>query len=360
MEFQLKILQAAHGDSVLIQGDFDGQPRNILIDGGPAKTYQYHIYSGELKEVLQGIKDKKQRIDLLILTHVDDDHIAGLLSAFDNDGLLAQLTDKVWFNSGKLIFEHFNKTPDASNFVYLKGNNTIVGEARATSIGQGVDFEGEISAKGIWHQKLIMAGKVHKEFGIKFTILSPTEKKLKSLLTVWKKKSPESLTGAKKGDYDKKFDTILDGDNFEEDGSRTNGSSIAFIFEYNEKSLLLLGDAHNKIIVNSLEQLGYSEQNPINVDYVKLSHHGSKKNTSIELLKMLDCNNFIFSSNTEIHSLPNKTTIARIVTQKPQANLLFNYPEIIENNIFKDDLESLKALRKSGVKLIACDKPIKL
>ena len=61
---------------------------------------------------------------------MDDDHIGGLLSAFDNDGLLSQLTDKVWFNSGKLIFKHFNKTPDASNLVYLKGNDTAVGEAR--------------------------------------------------------------------------------------------------------------------------------------------------------------------------------------------------------------------------------------
>jgi len=360
MEFQLKILQAYHGDSILIQGDFDGQPRNILIDGGPAKAYQYSVFPGELKEVLQDIKSQEQRIDLLILTHVDDDHIAGLLSAFDNNGLLAQLTDKVWFNSGKLIFEHFNKTPDATNFVYLKGNNTVVGEARATSIGQGVNFESVISEKGIWHQELIMARQVHEEFGIKFTILSPTEKKLKSLLTVWEKKSPESLTGAKKGDYDEKFDTILDDDNFEEDGSPTNGSSIAFIFEYNQKRLLLLGDAHNKVIVNSLKHLGYSEQIPINIDYVKLSHHGSKKNTSIELLKMLDCNNFIFSSDTEIHSLPNKTTIARIVKQNPKANLLFNYPEIIENTIFKNDLENLDTLRKSGVELTSCNNPIKL
>ena len=270
MEFQLKILQAYHGDSILIQGDFDGQPRNILIDGGPAKTYQYDIYLGELKKTLQNIKDKGQRIDLLILTHVDDDHIGGLLSAFDNEGLLSQLTDKVWFNSGKLIFEYFDKPPDTSNLVYLKGNNTAIGEERATSIGQGVDFESVISESGIWHQELILAGQVHEEFGVKFTILSPTEDKLKSLLTVWKRKSSESLTGRGAGDYDNKFDVILDNDNFQEDGSISNGSSIAFIFEYNDKSVLLLGDAHNKVIVNSLKDLGYSEQNRIKVDYVKL------------------------------------------------------------------------------------------
>jgi len=235
-----------------------------------------------------------------------------------------------------------------------------VGEGRATSIDQGVDFESVISAKGIWHQELILAGQVHEEFGIKFTILSPTEKKLKSLLTVWKRKSPESLTGAKKGDYDKKINVILENDVFQEDSSISNGSSIAFIFEYNKKKLLLLGDAHNSVIVNSLRNLGYSEQQPINIDYVKLAHHGSKKNTSIELLKMLDCNNFIFSSNTEIHSLPNKTTIARVAKQKNQANLLFNYPEIIENIIFKDDLENLETLRKAGMVLTACNNPIEL
>jgi beta-lactamase superfamily II metal-dependent hydrolase len=360
MNFKLRILKASHGDAILISGNFDGSPRNILIDGGPAKAYQHNVFPGALKKALQELQNNNQRVDLLILTHVDDDHIDGLLSGFDNNGLLAQLTDKVWFNSGKLIFEHFNRTPDASNSIYLNGNNNLVGEERSTSIAQGVEFESLISEKGIWYQQLILAGQELTEFGIKFTILSPTENKLKKLLMVWKRKSPESLTSSGEGDYKEKFDTLLIGDKFKEDTSISNGSSIAFIFEYNEKRILMLGDAHNRVIIESLKKLKYSSENPIKIDYVKLAHHGSKKNTSEELLNMIDCNDFIFSSNTDIHRLPNKTTIARLVKVKPQSKLWFNYPEIIEGTIFKNDEENLKKLRESGVVLTGCEGSIEV
>jgi hypothetical protein len=360
MEFRFKVLQAGHGDSILIQGDFDGQPRNILVDGGPSKTYQYGVFPGALKKELQKIEQNGQRIDLLILSHIDDDHIDGLLCGFRNKGPLQRLTDKVWFNSGKLIFEHFNKPFDGSNLVYLPGNNSVVGEETLTSVSQGVNFESVIESQGIWDRKLILAGQELVEFGIKFTILSPTEDKLQRLLTEWKRKSPDSLTASKKSDYDEKFDEILLNDHFEEDRSKSNGSSIAFIFEYNDKKLLLLGDAHNEVIVKSLKDLGHDDKNPLECDYVKLSHHGSKKNTSYELLNLLKCQNFIFSSNTDIHKLPNKTTIARIAKYQPEANLLFNYPNIIEDYIFKNDLESLGALKAQGLKLIGCVEPIQV
>jgi hypothetical protein len=360
MEFQFKVLQAGHGDCILIQGNFDGQPRNILVDGGPSKTYQYGVFPGALKKELQKIEQNGQRIDLLILSHIDDDHIGGLLCGFRNKGPLQRLTDKVWFNSGKLIFEHFKKSFDASNLVYINGNNSVVGEDVFSSVSQGVDFESLIEEHDIWDRKLIVAGQEIVEFGVKFKILSPTEKKLQRLLTEWKRKSPDSLTTSKKSDYDEKFDSILLNDHFEEDRSKSNGSSIAFIFEYNEKKLLLLGDAHNEVIVKSLMDLGHHDKKPLECDYVKLSHHGSKKNTSYELLNLLKCQNFIFSSNTDIHKLPNKTTIARIAKYQPEATLLFNYPNIIEDYIFKNDLESLGVLKAQGLKLIGCVEPIQV
>ena len=43
---------------------------------------------------------------------------------------------------------------------------------------------------------------------------------------------------------------------------------------------------------------------PLKIDYVKVSHHGSKANTNDELLSLLDCNNFIISANGRHHGLP--------------------------------------------------------
>jgi len=313
MNFKVSIIQAGHGDCILIQGDFDGQPRNILIDGGPSRAYEYRRRPGALKSALQKIKDNGQKIDLLILSHVDDDHIAGLLSGFKNSGLLEQLTDKVWFNSGKLIFENFDEAYDESNLVDFNGNRTDAEAGSLTSIGQGVKFEDYISERGIWQYELIKAGQVRELFGIKFTILSPNNKKLEKLLIKWDREEPSSLTSSTDKDYKKSFDELLLNDEFSEDESIHNGSSIAFIFEYSGKRLLFLGDAHNDVIADNIKDLGHSEDNPLLLDYVKLSHHGSKYNTSPELLKLISCQNFIISTNGNRHGLPNKLTLSRIV-----------------------------------------------
>ena len=355
MSFNFSVLPAEHGDCILIQGEFDGQPRNILIDGGPSKAYTYKRKEKALKKALKLIKDANQRIDLLVLSHVDDDHIAGLLAGFKNGGYLEQLTDKVWFNSGKLIFDHFNQDPDDSNLVDFGNNLTDTDADNQTSIGQGVKFEDYITERGIWDHELILAGQIHQMFGIKFTMLSPTEDKLSKLLVKWEREAPDSITSNAKKDYNQTFAELLEDDVFKEDKSIHNGSSIAFIFEYDDKRLLLLGDAHNDVIVNSIRQLGFNENNPLPLDYVKLSHHGSQYNTSAELLNLIKCRNFIISTNAMRHGLPNKRTLARVVAQFPDANLLFNYPEIIADDIFLQD--ELIEVRQSGVTLTGCENP---
>jgi len=358
MSFNLTILQAGHGDCILIQGNFNKKFRNILIDGGPTESYKTRRRKdGALKKVLQTIKGNGQKIDLLVLSHVDDDHIAGLLSGFKNGGLLDQLTEKIWFNSGKLIFESFGKVYDETNLLDFGFNRTGTDTDNFTSIGQGVKFEDYISKPGIWHDEVIQAGQVKEIFGITFTILSPNEKSLEKLLIKWEREQPDSLTSADSNDYAKSFDELLLNDQFKEDGSIHNGSSIAFIFEYAEKRLLLLGDAHNDIIVENLKIMGFSDENPLLLDYVKLSHHGSQYNTSPELLKLISCQNFIISTDGLRHGLPNKLTLARIVEQFPKVNLLFNYPDLIERIFSKEELAHLS---NQGVTIKGCELPFNL
>ena len=357
MCFNLTILQAGHGDCILIRGEFDEKFRNILIDGGPNKAYQYKRREGALKKVLKTIEAKGQKIDLLILSHVDDDHIAGLLSGFKNGGLLEKLTEKVWFNSGKLIFEHFDKVHDETNLLDFGSNRLGTDADNFTSIGQGIKFEDYISKLGIWQYEIIQAGQVHELFGIKFTILSPNKEKLKKLLIKWEREQPSSLTSLASNDYDKNFGELMLNDQFKEDSSPHNGSSIAFIFEYAGKSLLLLGDAHNDVIVESLKEMGFSEENPLSLDYVKLSHHGSQYNTSSEFLKLISCQNYIISTDGLRHGLPNKLTLARIAEKFPKVGLLFNYPDLIEHIFSKEELAHLS---NKGVTIKGCEFPINL
>lgn len=89
MEF--KLLQANNGDAIHLRTK-DEKERfyNILIDGGTGETYSYKNKKGksepgELKQLIEYIKSQNEFIDLLILTHVDDDHIGGILRCFGQD-----------------------------------------------------------------------------------------------------------------------------------------------------------------------------------------------------------------------------------------------------------------------------------
>lgn len=123
-----------------------------------------------------------------------------------------------------------------------------------------------------------------------------------------------------------------------EDDTATNGSAIAFIIEHQSFKLLFLADAHPSVIIQNLKEHYSEEEFPIKFDLIKISHHGSKNNTSPELLKYIDSEKYIFSTNGLIHNHPDKETIARIISRETKftRTLYFNYP-LDSINDFKND-----------------------
>ena len=285
------------------------------------------MQGGALMLLIEEIRDRKECIDLLIITHVDDDHIGGILKWFEQDGEGAKdLVKKVWFNSGKLILEHSQEKTheDYEDNLLISLHNGRYD----TSIKQGVTFEDFIDEHKIWDRRLIKQGDVIELFGLQFTILSPSSDKLAKLLGKWEKEAPVTET-AYISDYSISLsDLINEPDSFKEDNSVPNGSSIAFIVENEHTKIMFLGDAHPQPIIDSLIAMGYSAQNPIKVDYVKLSHHGSKANTNYDLLHLIHADKFLISSDSSVHGLPDKQCLARIINCKKDVNLYFNYPEL--------------------------------
>lgn len=331
---KIKFLQAFNGDSILIS--FKGKDhvnRNILIDGGTANTYKYLdknvnvIKSGDLKLTVKSLREAGEKIDLLILTHVDDDHIGGILKWFSEDKTAKDLIGKVWFNSGRLIAEHFKAEEVKENLLELSEIDGI-----NTGIIQGRIFEEYLEKHKIWDRRIIKSGQEISLFDVKFTILSPDDAQLKRLLGKWEKKSPVLLdTGTlRENDYHRALNQLITDDVFNEDRAIHNGSSIAFILEYNSKRFLLLSDAYPSLVVSELHKRGYSKENPLKVDLVKVSHHGSKANTTYELLDIIDCDKFVISSDGSVHNLPDKQCLARIINSKKNARLYFNYPDKIK------------------------------
>lgn len=334
---KIKLLKAFNGDAILISFKESGTPRNILIDGGVPATYVQKgkigkLEYGELRETVDKIKDNNEKIDLLVLTHVDDDHIGGVLKWFEKDKEAHKIIGKVWFNSGRLISEYFDEQEIAENLLEIPIESTL------TSIEQGVKFEDYIETKGIWDRNIVIALGCFKYLGIKFKILSPSSDKLKLLLGKWEKEKPESLdTSADKNDYGLTLKEHITKDKFKEDPAIHNGSSIAFIMTFEKMNFVFLADAHPSVVVNSLKAFGYTKEKPLNAELVKISHHGSKANNSVEMLELIRTNKYVISTNGDKHAHPNKQFLARLALVNGNCEVYFNYPEQIEHIFSEDD-----------------------
>lgn len=334
---KIKSLKAFNGDAILITFKEKGNERNILIDGGMPATYVQKGKNGkpeygELKTTIDEIRLRNEKIDLLVLTHVDDDHIGGVLQWFEKDKEAHKIIGQVWFNSGRLISEYFDEQEIVENLLEIPNERTL------TSIGQGVKFEEYIEENGIWDKRIVVALEYFDYLGITFKVLSPSPDKLKLLLGKWEKEKPESLdTSADKNDYELSLAEHIKKDKFNEDTSVHNGSSIAFIMTYEKKNFVFLADAHPTVVVNSLKAFGYSKKRPLKAELVKISHHGSKANNNIEMLELIKSSKYLISTNGDKHAHPNKQLLARLASVNDNCEIYFNYPEQIEQIIMAKD-----------------------
>lgn len=336
---KIKFLQAFNGDSIWISFTENRINKNILIDGGTSTTYTFKdkndgkIKPGDLKTLIEFLKGKNEKLDLVILTHIDDDHIDGFLKWFSKDETAIHNIKEIWFNSGRIIKKILNDTISEIEPLKFKEETTL------TSVRQGVDFENYIRDKEIWSERVIKRGDIINWNGISFQILSPDKEKLEKLLKEWKKKVPESLLDtSRKDDYKKTLKKLMEEDIFEEDDDPYNGSSISFIITHEDKKYLFLADSHPSDIISELKNLGYnSKENKLQIELLKISHHGSQKNTSVELLELIETHRYIISTNGDMHGHPDKATIARIVESNPNAKIYFNYPNLISKLILEED-----------------------
>lgn len=299
---EIRFLSVGSGDGICIRffGE-DSSYHNIIIDGGTEKGDKYER---SLKREIIAIKERKEKIDLWIITHIDDDHIGGILRFIKDQALFKEIdlsATRFWFNYSDLDYDT-GISPD--NF---------------KSVKQGIRLREFLKQKAFLQQFITDELQLINFFGIKFSILSPNRQKFEELVLEWKKeeikiieKKVALFKGTEANDYETKienFDLELE----DSDISTANASSIAFILECNMKKFLFTADAHPCILENALSQLGYSDENKLHLEYMQVPHHGSKFNTTDRLLKIIDCSNYVISADGFKHNLPNKKTLARII-----------------------------------------------
>lgn len=366
---------ALEGDCILISLGDELKRTHILIDGGFAVTYKNYI-----KPRLKEIASNGEHISLVVVTHIDTDHIEGILELLKEnksaDSPQIITIEEVWHNSyrqlqldeaSELTVLDWKEKAILSNIIAkgsmeskesLSGDKDISaeqGSSLAALLYRGnykwnTQFKGK--AVSCDNQKL-----VNLDSDILIRLLSPNKEKLDKLQVYW-------LTELQKEKFDFKLNNdVLFDDAYEfylmnqkeieesyenkeisytesrkdlkdylsksenYDFSPANGSSISFILEYKGKKLLFLGDSHPQLIKLEIENLLNQGDSKLLFDLIKVSHHGSRRNTSKKLLEIIDSSNFLISTNGGRNKHPNKETIARIVCRETQKKrqLIFNY-----------------------------------
>ena len=110
------------------------------------------------------------------------------------------------------------------------------------------------------------------------------------------------------------------------DQSPSNGSSIAVVITSAEVQALFLGDAWSEDMVARL-RTRKPATGPNLFDAIKISHHGSYRNTSPELLATVDAPCFLISTDGTRHGHPDFEVLAEIVDRHApfERRVIFNY-----------------------------------
>lgn len=320
MKTEISILKAYEGDCMLIQTfDEAKNPYTILIDGGASKTFDF-----SLRKQLETIKV----VDLLVLTHIDSDHIGGLIRFFDNSLFENVEVRRYWINCKNLI-----EAGAKSNLISYNEAKTL----EELLIEKNVPLEktSEIISFGL---------EAELAPGITVRVLSPEIEVLNQLNEDWPHLAAE---------YSKKLeDVAISSDSRSQLPKGTlqelalqefqpqkkiekdvfNAASIAFILYGVDFSFLSLADSRAEVIERNLKLMDFGPDQKLKVDFVKVSHHGSKNNTSSDLLDLIDSQNFIISTNGGGLGTkhPDRETIARLLyhpgrNHEQEINLFFNY-----------------------------------
>lgn len=313
----LHTIQAEFGDCFVLEFGTAASPRYMLIDGGPP-----NIYNDHLKGVLQTIKKRGADLDLVVLSHVDNDHVSGLLD------LMADIEDQrtnhqpeiatiksLWHNS-------FSQTIGKGNEIEPRLKSLMMNAKQASVLSNtGMAFEGigEGARLRLYATQLgiplnpqlgsqpILVDTVPEAFSVAnltLHVIGPSEENLKALQKewmAWLDKHEEAAGSADPAVAAKA------------DKSVPNLSSIMLLAQADGKKLLLTGDGRGDHMIQGLEEAKLLDADGhLHVDVFKLPHHGSDRNVTREVFETITADVYIVSANGRYDN-PDLSTLIWVV-----------------------------------------------
>ncbi len=310
MIFTLEAVQAGTGDSFILHFGPPDAPRFIVIDGGPAGIYDQWLGPRlqDLQRRWKHPEDDKLDIEMVIVSHIDEDHIQGILDwmkELETEPSLRYNILTLWHNSfddlvGNSVDELRSKLQPATTAALASGLPSDglqpCSAAVLTSVKQGRDLRVSARQLGIPLNRgfsgLVSAlpggaASLNVGSGLTFRVISPTMKRLTALAKEWEKlvRKLDKAGTAELATF--------------ADRSVTNLSSIAILAEAGGKRILLTGDARGDHLLDGLTDANLLQNGKLHVNIFKVPHHGSSRNATPELFQKITADHYVISANGE-------------------------------------------------------------
>jgi len=319
---------------------------HVFVDGGMTSSYKGHV-----AKAMGSIRNAGQELDLVCVSHIDQDHILGILQML-NDEMDWRVYDyqrsrnnrrarkpsrtrppkikEIWHNAfHEQISENTGRIEDMlAAYTQIFLNTDIAEEVRvgdeALSTKQAIQVSRRLQAKQLdidlnakFNGGLVMRkdpGNTYRVGRLRITVIGPTQKDLYRLRKEWNGWLEESSHVIRRiretAREDKRsigndtipwFGAMLElSRGIASRGGVTipNLASIMFLVEFGRKSVLMTGDGHAKDILIGLEKVKKLNQNgSIHVNVLKIPHHGSTHNFTKNFYRKVTADHYVFCGN---------------------------------------------------------------
>ena len=341
MQVKFQTFPVGSGDCITLLLKNGDKEMHIMVDCG--------LYKPEVNDYIKN--EFHGHIDYLIVTHIDNDHISGVIEMLKSTPNLT--INRIFYNCYQRTTDDLQEWDEkmVENMKRVYGHLPVVVDMLEQKIKAETSMtlaelilENE-NWKRAWRREYItensLAIDLENDMG-RFIFLSPTKKALDDLDKEYRTLFWKTLYKQKKEDY-KKEETIYeslmriieqeDNEGLDEEPvsskvldenalkfyadekmkglSPANEASIAFIWEHKEHRILFMGDANPNLVVKKIGDVYKDTPKPVLFDAIKISHHGSAHSTSKELVSVADSERYFVTGGASAR--PSYQALSRII-----------------------------------------------
>ncbi|MBU5477590.1 hypothetical protein KQI69_00025 [Eubacterium sp. MSJ-13] len=304
--FKIYSIGSGLGDCFFIEIGEQTMPIRILVDGRDG-TQTDEIIT-RLEEIE---KSDDKKIDIMIVTHIDQDHIKGIIELMKKRPEMFEQTIVIYNYVTKDVISY----SQAEEFEEKIKNHTVFSSAKQKYpdiLGSKIEIISKGESKDFYNQ----IEELQKEIPI-LILLSPDKNGIDSVYEEYKIKRSKDKRGS---------------------AVKINRNSIVFLIEYKDKCALFAGDAYIKHIDKILSSLGENLNKKV-IDIIKMPHHGAEKNNKgiVDFANKHKCSKFIVTGEDDWKGIHPHKGIINEITKKIIDFVIYAKMDI------KDDQISVKA-----------------